>query len=182
MGFLAVGAIWYLIYRTNWGLAVRGCGDDPQSVDALGLDVVRLRYQAAILGSVLASLGGAIISLSNLHVFVEGMTAGRGFLALAAYIFGKWSPLGTLGACLLFGITDAFQLHLQTLGIHAPYQLLIALPYLFALAALVGVVGRARAPRAVAIPFIPDRHAPRREAWYRKLISRFRPVATTTGS
>ena len=98
-----------------------------------------------------------MLSMSNIHIFVEGITSGRGFLALAAYTFGKWRPLGTLTACLLFGVGDALQLRMQTLGFSAPFELMVAVPYILALLALVGLVGRSQAPKAVAVAFVPDR-------------------------
>jgi simple sugar transport system permease protein len=162
--FFLVPIVWWVLYRTNWGLVLRACGDDPESVDALGLNVVRIRYQAVIIGAALAAAGGAVLSLAALHIFVEGMTAGRGFLALAAYIFGKWSPLGTLAAALLFGFGDALQLRLQTLGVAVPYELMVALPYFLGILALMGLVGRSQGPKAVGSAFIPDRSHRRRDA------------------
>jgi simple sugar transport system permease protein len=168
-GFALVPLVWWVLYRTNWGLALRACGDHPESVDALGLNVVRIRYEAVVAGGMLAAAGGAVLSLSNLHIFVEGMTSGRGFLALAAYTFGKWRPLGTLAACVLFGVGDALQLRMQTLGFSAPFELMVAVPYILALLALVGLVGRSQAPKAVGAAFLPDRsrqskRAPARDA------------------
>ena len=157
LGFALVPVVWWALYRTNWGLALRACGDHPQSVDALGLNVVRIRYEAVVVGGMLAAAGGAVLSMSNIHIFVEGITSGRGFLALAAYTFGKWRPLGTLTACVLFGVGDALQLRMQTLGFSAPFELMVAVPYILALLALVGLVGRSQAPKAVAVAFVPDR-------------------------
>ena len=164
IGFVLVPLVWWALYRTNWGLAVRACGDHPQSVDALGLNVVRIRYEAVIAGGVLAAAGGAVLSMSNIHIFVEGITSGRGFLALAAYTFGKWRPSGTLAACVIFGVGDALQLRMQTLGFSAPFELMVAVPYILALLALVGLVGRSQAPKAVGIAFVPDRSRPTRRA------------------
>jgi len=157
LSFLAVPAVWFALYRTNWGLAVRACGDDPASVDALGHDVLRLQRQAVIWGAILAGIGGGLLSLCYVNVFTEDMTGGRGYLALAAFIFGRWTPLGTAAASLVFAAGDAFQYQLQIFQLNVPYQLMIALPYVLALVAMVFFAGGTRAPRAVGLPFIPDR-------------------------
>jgi len=159
MAFLAVPVAWFAINRTNWGLAVRACGDDPASVDALGHDVLRLQRQAVVWGNLLAASGGAILSLSYIGVFTDGMTGGRGYLALAAFIFGRWTAFGTAAASLVFATADALQYQLQTLQAKVPYQLMIALPYLLALLAMMFSAGGGHAPRAVGVPFVPDRHS-----------------------
>lgn len=155
--FMVAPVVSFAIYRTNWGLAVRGCGDDPASVDALGHDVLRLQRQAVIWGAMLAGIGGSILALCYVNVFTEEMTGGRGYLALAAFIFGRWTPLGTVVASTVFAIGDAFQYQLQIFQLNVPYQLMIALPYVLAMVAMVFFSGGTRAPRAVGLPFIPDR-------------------------
>lgn len=155
--FLIAPIVSLAIYRTNWGLAVRGCGDDPASVDALGHDVLRLQRQAVILGAALAGIGGSVLALCYVNVFTEEMTGGRGYLALAAFIFGRWTPLGTVAASIVFALGDALQYQLQILQFNVPYQLMIALPYVLAMIAMILFSGGVRAPRAVGVPFIPDR-------------------------
>ncbi len=157
LAFMVVPIVSYVLYRLNWGLAVRGCGDDPVSVDALGHNVLKVQRQAVIVGAVLASLGGALLSLCYVNVFTEQMTGGRGFLALAAFIFGRWTPLGTMLACLVFAVGDALQYQLQVFQLNIPYQIMIALPYVLALVAMVLFSGGIRAPRAIGVAFIPDR-------------------------
>jgi ABC-type uncharacterized transport system permease subunit len=157
--FLLVPLVSFLLYHTNWGLAVRGCGDEPVSVDALGHDVLKVQRQAVIWGAVLAAIGGSVLSLCYVNVFTEEMTGGRGFLALAAFIFGRWTPAGTLIACLIFAAGDALQYQLQVLQFNVPYQLMIALPYVLAMIAMIFFAGGTRSPRAVGLAFIPDRHS-----------------------
>jgi simple sugar transport system permease protein len=132
--------------RTPWGLRLRACGENPKAVASAGVDPRRVRLIATILGGALAGLGGVYLALAELDLYSDGMTAGRGFIALAAVIFGRWTPLGAAGAALAFGALSALQFVLQRAGI--PSELMQALPYLAALAALTGIVGRARAPSA----------------------------------
>ncbi len=132
--------------RTPWGLRVRACGENPRALMSAGVDPRRLRVVATLVGGALAGLGGAFLSLGELDIYSDGMTAGRGFIALAAVIFGRWTPLGATGAALAFGALSALQFVLQRAGV--PSELMQALPYLAALAALTGIVGRARAPAA----------------------------------
>lgn len=157
LSFLIVPVVSFFLYQTNWGLAVRGCGDAPASVDALGHNVIRIQNQAAVWGAVLAALGGGLLSLCYVDVFTEGMSGGRGFLALAAFIFGRWTPSGTLFACLIFAAGEALQYQLQIFQLAVPYQLMIALSYLLAMIAMIFFSGDVRAPRAVGVAFIPDR-------------------------
>jgi simple sugar transport system permease protein len=132
--------------RTPWGLRVRACGENPRALLSAGVDPRRLRVVATIVGGALAGLGGAFLSLGELDIYSDGMTSGRGFIALAAVIFGRWMPLGAAGAAIAFGALSALQFVLQRAGV--PSELMQSLPYLAALAALTGIVGRARAPAA----------------------------------
>jgi len=132
--------------RTPWGLRLRACGENPQAVLSAGLDPRRIRVLATLAGGAIAGLGGVFLSLGELDLYSDGMTAGRGFIALAAVIFGRWTPLGAAGAALAFGALSALQFVLQRSGV--PSELMQALPYLAALAALTGIVGKARAPAA----------------------------------
>jgi simple sugar transport system permease protein len=113
IAFVTVGVAWFLLYRTSWGLAIRAAGEVPASADTAGISVVRTRWMATLASGGLAGVAGAFLSVGQTGLFVEGMSGGRGFLALAAVIFGGWRPLGVLGACLAFGAADALQLRIQ---------------------------------------------------------------------
>ena len=149
--FVAALAMHVALGSTAWGLRLRACGENPHAVLAAGIDPRRIRVVATLIGGALAGLGGAYLSLGELDLYSDGMTAGRGYIALAAVIFGRWTPLGAFGAALGFGALSALQFVLQRTGI--PSELMAALPYLAALAALSGVGGRARAPAADGVPF-----------------------------
>jgi ABC-type uncharacterized transport system permease subunit len=141
----------FALERTPWGLRLRACGENPHAVLAAGLDPRRIRVLATLVAGALAGLGGVFLSLGELDIYSDGMTAGRGFIALAAVIFGRWTPLGACAAALVFGALSALQFVLQQSGI--PSELMQALPYLAALLALTGIAGRARAPAADGVPF-----------------------------
>jgi simple sugar transport system permease protein len=162
--WLAVGAVWWLLFGTRIGLRLRAAGENPAMVDAAGISVKRLRYQALALNGVLASLAGAYLIVGLSPAFQPNMTAGRGYMALAAMIFGKWHPVGALWACLLFGFLDALSIRLQGLRLPdvvgagtVPVQALQALPYLLTVVLLAGFIGRARAPRALGQPWTKER-------------------------
>ncbi len=138
--------------RTPWGLHVRACGEDPSAAESAGIDALRTRFWAVVIGGGIAALGGVYLSLAELDLYSDGMTAGRGFIALAAVIFGRWTPLGATGAALFFGFFAALQFTLQRAGV--PSELLQALPYLAALVALAGFAGRVRAPAADGVPYV----------------------------
>lgn len=145
VAILAVLAV-YLFFRfTRFGLWVRATGENPHAVDSAGIDVFRVRYGAVLAGGVLCGLGGAFI-LSQVHNFSENMTAGVGYIALAAVIFGKWEPLGALWASLFFALFQALQVSLQVSGVRVPYQFLLIMPYAMTIIAIAGFVGRAVGP------------------------------------
>jgi simple sugar transport system permease protein len=148
--------LWVVLYRTAGGLRLRACGESPQATATVGVDVVKVRYLAVSVSAMLAALGGAYLSLVQVGLFQRNMTQGRGFIALAALIFGKWRPIYVLGACLLFGFADAFQFRAQAAGVNLPHELLLALPYVVALIALATFVGRASAPAAIGKPYVKD--------------------------
>lgn len=147
----------YFLFHTSPGLTLRAMGEYPQAADTAGISVSIVRYFAAIASGCLASLGGAYLSLVQVRYFAEGMSAGKGFIAIAALIFGKWHPIGIGLASLLFGATEALQLRIQALGVNIPYQFLIMLPYAVALLALIGKVGKSSPPAALGIPYIRKR-------------------------
>jgi len=142
-----------LLFRSVFGLRLRAIGERPEAAATLGLSVARYRFAGVLLCGVLASLGGAWLA-SEQHSFTDGMTGGRGYIALAAMIVGKWNPMGAAAACLLFGAAEALQITLQ--GSAFPSELLQALPYLVTMLALAGFIGRAVAPRADGIPYDPE--------------------------
>ncbi len=157
----AVLGVWWLLYRTRFGLRLRAAGENPAMVDAAGVSVKALRYQALALNGVLASLAGAYLVLAQNPSFIPHMTAGRGYMALAALIFGKWHPGGALAACLLFGFLDAVSIRLQGVVIpgfgEVPVQAIQALPYVLTVVLLAGFIGKAVAPAALGRPYVKER-------------------------
>ncbi len=158
---LAVAAVWWLLYRTRFGLRLRAAGENPAMVDAAGVSVLKMRYAALGLNGLLSALAGSYLVLALTPSFIPNMTAGRGYMALAAMIFGKWHPLGALAACLLFGFLEAAAIRLQGVvlpGIGAvPVQAIQALPYLMTVVLLAGFIGQAHAPKALGTPYIKER-------------------------
>jgi simple sugar transport system permease protein len=158
---LMVAAVWWLLYRTRFGLRLRAAGENPTMVDAAGVSVQALRYQALALNGVLSSLAGAYLVLAQNPSFIPNMTAGRGYMALAALIFGKWHPVGALWACLLFGFLDAVSIRLQGVPLpllgEVPVQFIQALPYLMTVVLLAGFIGHAVAPAALGRPYLKER-------------------------
>ncbi len=152
--FLLAGAMAFIFYRTTWGLAIRAVGENPRAAETVGIDVIRVRYVTLVWSGVFAAVGGAMLSIGYLNTFQEGLTAGRGFIAFSAIIFGRYTPLGTMLASLLFGFTDALQLRIQAFGILIPYQFLVVLPYSVTLLALF-VAGRSKGPAASGVPYVP---------------------------
>jgi simple sugar transport system permease protein len=158
---LLVAAVWWLLYRTRLGLRLRAAGENPNMVDAAGVSVKSLRYQALALNGVMCSLAGAYLVLAQNPSFIPNMTAGRGYMALAALIFGKWHPVGALWACLLFGFLDAVSIRLQGTVIpgvgEVPVQAIQALPYVLTVVLLAGFIGRSVAPQALGRPYVKER-------------------------
>jgi simple sugar transport system permease protein len=156
-----VGVVWWLLYRTRFGLRLRAAGENPTMVDAAGVSVKALRYQALAINGVLSSLAGAYLVLAQNPSFIPNMTAGRGYMALAALIFGKWHPVGALWACLLFGFLDAVSIRLQGVPLpglgEVPVQFIQALPYLLTVVLLAGFIGQAVAPAALGRPYVKER-------------------------
>ena len=159
--FAAVVFVWWLLYRTRFGLHLRATGENPAMVDAAGISVLAVRFKALALNGVLAALSGAYLVLALTPAFLPNMTAGRGYMALAAMIFGKWHPVGALLACLLFGFLEAVAIRLQGVKIpgigEVPVQAIQALPYVLTVVLLAGFIGRAYAPKALGTPYVKER-------------------------
>jgi simple sugar transport system permease protein len=151
--FLLTFAIAFGLYRTRWGLRLRAVGEKPEAADAVGIRVNALRWRAVLLGGAVAGLGGTYFTLASAGRFEPNMTAGRGFIALAALIFGRWHPVGALCAALVFGFAEEFQSRIAGIQPDIPSQLLLMLPYLVTLVVVAGLVGRARPPAADGVPF-----------------------------
>ena len=143
-----------VLFRTVWGLRTRAVGEHPLAADTAGIAVNRTRMINVLIGGALAGLGGAYFTIESVANFEPLMTNGRGFIALAAMIFGKWLPFGALGASLLFGVTEALPVALQVQGIKFPYQIVGMLPYVLTIVVLVGVIGRSTPPAASGKPYI----------------------------
>ena len=154
---LSVPLTWWIVTRTRFGLRLRAVGEMPLAVDSAGISVPWLRYRAVLLCGLLTGLAGAYLSIAQNAGFSRDMTAGQGFIALAAVIFGKWRPFPAFGACLMFGLLDAVAIRLQGVRVpgvgEVPVQLIQALPYLLTVFLLAGFIGRAVAPKAIGVPY-----------------------------
>ncbi len=161
VALMLVGVVWFVLFRTRFGLRLRAVGENPAMVDAAGVSVAGTRYLALMGNGALCGLAGCYLVLAQNAAFAPHMTAGRGFMALAAMIFGKWHPVGALWACLLFGFLDALAIRLQGTKLpgigEIPVQFIQALPYLMTVILLAGFIGKAVAPRALGLPYIKSR-------------------------
>lgn len=159
LAFLLVPVCWYVLYKTPFGLRLRAVGENPAAADAAGINVIRLRYIAVVLSGFLAAAGGAYLSIGQSSFFTRGMTAGRGFIALAALILAKWKPVRVLFACLFFGFTEAMSVQIQgtKLGEGIPTQFIQIIPYVLTIIVLAGFIGAARAPKALGIPYSKEK-------------------------
>lgn len=162
IAFALVPIAWYVLYKTPFGLRLRSVGENPEAADAAGVPVARMRYTGVLLSGVLAGIGGAYLSIGQSSLFTRNMTSGRGFIALAALIFGKWRPVQTLLACLLFGLTEAVTIQMQGVvklpsGEDIPVQFIHMVPYLLTIIVLAGFIGSSRPPKALGIPYQKER-------------------------
>ena len=159
--FLMVPFTWWVLYRTRFGLRLRAVGENPGAVDTAGISVAWLRYRAVICTGVLSGMAGAYLSLAQNAGFVKDMTAGKGFIALAALIFAKWKPVNAMAACLLFGFLEAAAIRLQGTPLpligRVPVQFMQALPYILTVILLAGFIGKAIPPRAGGVPYVKER-------------------------
>ena len=160
LAFAIVPLVWWVVYRTRFGLRLRAVGENPKAVDTAGLSVEGLRYKALLIGGILCGIGGAYIATAHNAQFTKEMTAGQGFIALAALIFGKWHPYKVLAACFLFGFLDALAIRLQGVVLpfigEVPVQLIEATPYILTVILLAGFIGKAIPPKASAQPYIKE--------------------------
>src|SRR5918911_931174 len=155
IAFALVPITWYVLYRTPFGLRLRAVGENPEAADTAGVSVTRIRYTGVLLSGALAAIGGAYLSIGQSSLFTRNMTAGRGFIALAALIFGKWRPVQTMLACLLFGFADALPIRMQGV-VNIPVQFIQIIPYVLTLVVLAGFIGRAIPPRAIGEPYVKE--------------------------
>jgi ABC-type uncharacterized transport system permease subunit len=152
LAFALVPVTWYVLNRTPFGLRVRAVGENPEAADTAGIGVARVRFAAVMLSGALAAIGGAYLSIGQSSLFARNMSAGRGFIALAALIFGKWRPVQTMLACLLFGFAEALSIQMQGVS-QVPVQFIQLVPYVLTVVVLAGFIGQSRAPRALGIPY-----------------------------
>ena len=152
LAFALVPVTWYVLNRTPFGLRLRAVGENPEAADTAGVDVARVRFAAVMLSGALAAIGGAYLSIGQSSLFARNMSAGRGFIALAALIFGKWRPVQTMLACLLFGFAEALSIQMQGVS-QVPVQFIQIVPYVLTIVVLAGFIGHSRAPRALGIPY-----------------------------
>jgi len=155
---ILVSLVWYVVYDTPFGLRLRAVGEKPEAADAAGVSVKRMRYSGVLIAGVLAGIGGAYLSIGQSSLFTRNMTSGRGFIALAALIFGKWRPFQTMLACLLFGFTEAVSIQMQGAvklpsGEDIPVQFIQMVPYVLTIIVLAGFIGSSRPPQALGIPY-----------------------------
>jgi simple sugar transport system permease protein len=161
VAFITVALTWWVLYKTRFGLRLRAVGENPKAVDTAGISVAFLRYRAVLIAGILTGIGGTYLSIAQNASFIRDMSAGKGFIALAAMIFGKWKPIPAMFACFLFGFLDALSMRLQ--GVSLPYigqvpvQLIQAAPYILTVILLAGFVGRAVAPKADGVPYVKER-------------------------
>jgi len=154
LSILLVFVSYVVVFKTPIGLRIRACGEHPRAADTVGINVYAVRYGCVVLSGMLAALGGAYLSIGFVHSFNQNMTAGRGFIALAALIFGKWRPFGAFGAALLFGFSSALAQRLGTIEHWSSYAVLFqTLPYVLTLVAVAGVIGRSIPPAAAGRPY-----------------------------
>jgi simple sugar transport system permease protein len=157
IAFALVPLIWYVLYRTPFGLRLRAVGENAEAADTAGISVARIRYTAVLLSGALAAIGGAYLSIGQSSLFTRNMTAGRGFIALAALIFGKWRPVQTMLACLLFGCAEAIAIQMQGVITYVRVEYIQIIPYVLTMVVLAGFIGHSRAPRALGQPYEKER-------------------------
>lgn len=156
VAFLLVPVAWFVLFRTHIGLKVRAVGEHPRACDTVGINVARSRFLAILYSGLMAGFAGAFVSMGQMTFFTENMIAGGGFMALAAVVFGNYTPFGIMGASLVFGASNALKFQLQALNTGIPSQFLVMLPYIITILALCGLIGRSNKPAASAVPYVKE--------------------------
>ncbi len=156
IGYLLVPVVYIIFFRTKWGLNIRAVGENPHAAETMGVNVSRIRYLSILWASAFAAVAGASQTIGNLGIFVDNMIAGKGFIAFAAIILGRFHPLGVMLTVFFFGIVDAFQLNLQAMGSSIPYQFPLMMPYVFTLIAFL-LAGSGKAPKAWGVPYTMEK-------------------------
>lgn len=150
-------AMWFVLYRTKWGMRILAVGENPAAADTLGINVYKTRYACVILSGILAGIGGATVTLGIVAQFTQTSIAGQGFIALAAVIFGKWKPIGAYKACLIFGFSQALTVVLGGGAVAVPTEILAMLPYVLTIVILILFIGKSVAPKADGVPYVKGR-------------------------
>jgi general nucleoside transport system permease protein len=159
--FSQTPVFWFLLFRTQWGLRVRSTGENPAAAESAGINVWNIRLGACAIGGAMAGAAGATLAIAQLGLYLDNMTAGRGFIALALVVFGGWNPWRIAGAALLFGGAEALQLRIQAIGVAIPHAVLLAVPYLLTIVVIAAFAGKASYPAAMNTPY-PRRSAAKR--------------------
>jgi simple sugar transport system permease protein len=154
IAFAMVPVFWFVLTRSNWGLNVRAAGENPAAAETAGINIWRVRLAAIAIGGAMAGIGGAVLSIAQLGAYLDNMTGGRGFIALAVVVFGGWNPWRIAGASLIFGGAEALQLRLQAIGVPVPHELLLAVPYLLTVVVIAAFAGKASYPAAINAPYL----------------------------
>ena len=157
VALLCAVAMWFVLYRTKWGMRILAVGENPAAADTLGINVYKTRYICVILSGILAGIGGATVTLGIVAQFTQTSVAGQGFIALAAVIFGKWKPLGAYRACLIFGFSQALTVVLGGGAVAVPTEILAMLPYVLTIVILILFIGKSVAPKADGVPYVKCR-------------------------
>lgn len=156
IAFLLVPVAWFVMFRTNTGLKLRAVGENPRACDTVGINVVRTRFMSILYSGLMAGFAGAFVSMGQMSFFTENMIAGGGFMALAAVVFGNYTPVGVMGAALVFGASNALKFLLQALNTGIPSQFLVMLPYIITILALCGLIRRSNKPASSAVPYVKE--------------------------
>lgn len=155
LGLLLIPITWWVFYKTTVGLKIRSCGENPKAANSMGIRVIGWRYACMLYSAAMAGVAGSVLTLDSLGMYVDDLVAGRGYIAFAAIIFGKYHPVGTAVGALLFGFANTFQTYMQSAGVDLPYQIMLMFPYAITLVALL-VMGAGISPKGWAAPYIPD--------------------------
>lgn len=155
LALVVVAVTVYVLHKTRFGLRLRAVGENPEAADTAGINVMRMRYAGVLISGALAALGGAYLSIGQSSQFTRNMTAGRGFIALAALIFGKWHPVGALMACLMFGLAEAVSIRMQG-TVNIPNQFIQMIPYVLTMVVLAGLIRRADPPKALGVAYVKE--------------------------